>query len=407
MSNYKTEWVQPSYGCCYMTKEDNIQFKNAKGKPKDIFATQTKILRNYEPQYPFNGDGKLFNLTDWDEYQKSLPNSIKVNAASADEQLGKTSLINIMSNQTTEYIRSMLTLMKSLSLNLNANGEFNALIENKHSTSRKNDEGVINNTGNRIKGISLAITPAISDTAGTISSEFQDADNKSKSIMESKLKMVKAFFKKRFGKSFNKIKNSFIKYKTQLENFQKDLLLAQKQLIADITYLSNLIKAQAQDLQKSIAKIQAELVETLTKALQDAIAGLVGAFGGLATLLLTPLSFASLAIIAGGGNTADAKVKDVTSKWKNGIPKRYGDKGELKSCPAVGDPRTGEKYDEYTPGMFAGWNAKAFTPKDKSNDEDIDNAKIDAIDFAKSKDNGVVWDDCLSNYFVAIWPKED
>lgn len=381
MPSYKTEWVEPSYGCCYMSKTDHEIFNQYSGNIDQIFAFRSGLLKKYRSQYPFQGDGKLYEYKNWTEYENSLPRIVNTNSVSQEEKKTRGEIIDLVSVQSSDYTNILLGSISSASAKLKQNSS--KLFESKTSGSRRKNDGVTNNTGNNLMGTSVIITSEIDECAKEISEEFQAAKTKAESALKAKISAKLASAKAKMTAKYASIKASLQAYKAQIAAFKAQIAVGIAAISGKLAALQKALVAQAKALQAALAAAQAAILKNLENTLDDALDAITGGFAGLAALITTPVGFAAVAIQDAGVvlSSENAYISTCTTDYRTGTP---------YECEGV------------AVGRYNGYKARCFKPKNLSTDEIINAAKKEAQDFA-SENNGSVWNDCKRKRFVVFY----
>ncbi len=362
--NHKVEWVEPTYGCCYMSEGDAEEFMSVVGPPDVIYNTRHEILKGYENQKPFNGDGTLYYLT-WEEYQKKLPVIVRINQAMTEEKKCRYELISSIS-RNIDLKKTLISELKSLNEKFKKKAGF--MFENKSSMKRKIEEGVKANNGNILKGVSMLTTPAISDlvfdsrgTKGTskppratqdsiitkdtgvsefieegdfaaeetassaiIAEEISNSVNKAQEKMEAIKKSIIAKAISKMKAAFEKMKEAIIAIKEQAEKFAKMIMDMKQKVMASISAAIAAGAAAAEKVMKAIEKMKEKIAEQVEEAMTLALTTISSAFSGLATLVFTALPFASFVFFASGGGEHGSYSEDECSGVKKeNIPEKY------------------------------------------------------------------------------------
>jgi len=386
MAEYKTEWVEPSYGCCYMTAADHQNFKDAIGTDEQVFTTRRAILEKYKNQSPFGGDGLYLKVESFEDLQSRLPRIRKINSPEQEEQRAKADILHNISGGNVDHKKAMLNGIPSSSNALKNNPI--RVSETKSSMSKRKEEGVKKDSGNVMKSISLPITAAVADAAEKISSEFQDAKNKSEGLIDSVINKVINPAKSKFSEKYSGLKENYEKYKEQVSQLSETLASLPDRIggitdaaIGQYNQLTNQFNLR-------LTNVQNQITDQFQFNLDSTIDSLAGAFGVVASIVAAPTGFSNTILAGGGGDGSGYTAADVTDDYPNGVSR--------DGCPVV------RGFSVYSRGQFSGYEARQFRPTNLGNTQSIQNAVNAAIEFANQR-NGVVWDDCSRGRFIVFW----
>ena len=362
-NNYKVEWTEPTYGCCYMTEQDSKLFKSALGTPQEIYTTRHDLLAGYSNQKPFNGDGTLFYLT-WDEYQKTLPLIVKVNQAMTAEKVGRYN-ITFGISQSVPYKQKIYGGLNGLDSVYKSNPF--SMFENKSSMKRKKEEGTKADNGNILKAMSLLMTPAVTDLVSTISDEANSASLKAKSVSDSLINSAVSEAMTGINASFTSLKTSVETIKAQAISFKATIEVLKQSIPLGMAAALARGRLAAQQARLEVEEAKALLIENATMALEMAVAAIASAFASVAALVFTQLPFTNFVVDAAGGNMGTRTVDGVIQN----------------DCP---------KLDEETyPAEYQSLSHRCFEPSVEGDQAAKDKAEEQARTFASRYNGHVVW----------------
>lgn len=371
-ATFKTEWTEPSYGCCYMTQEDNFDFNFTVGTPQQVYEKRQQILSKYSNQKPFDGDGKLYYQS-WEQLQEKLPIINKVNEAMQAEKAFRFDMMSKVMNQDLSYKAAILGGFPSLSQPLK-DSPLSSMYEDKVSLKRKELEGLKKNNGNIIKNCYMLTPPVIDDLSETLSNEFSDSKNKCEDIITEKtnssINKASSFMSESFTQLKNNLQNianSTVAWATAITT--ASVSLAQHMANAAMIGMNSASNAFAQRQQATQA-----MISNASQQLNQAVGSLAGSFAGVGFAVMQPTGFSAV-LLEGAGATAAGTNNQVVVTF----------------CTASDRPP-----------QYRGLNARCFKPRDARNREHTDAARLQAEGFARNV-GGTVWNDTVNRMFVVFY----
>ena len=377
LNNYKVEWSEPSYGCCFMYKTDAEDFKNAIGAQEEIYTKRHDILQSYATQKPFNGDGKLYFYT-WEQYKNTLPHVDTINKAMKAEKIARYNIIFNVS-QNLQYKTSILKKFSTLSPLYSTNPL--CVFENKSSFFRRQEEGLKQDCGNIIKATNMLVNPAITDLSTTLSGEVVSAKLQTKDIVNEKIEKATESATKDITESFTALATSIKSLKKVATEWKAKIVSIKAQLIAQFQSAVALGKQMAMDAYNKIEELKTQMEEAAKEALESALTAIATAFSGIATMVFTALPFTNFIL-----NAIDMNTNEHTDMVMSG------------KCDKLDQSRD-EEGNPISASLLA-MDSRCYETDDDGNEEQKQKAYEKAYAFANLNSGTIFWDKAFYRYIV-------